>query len=31
MQNSIEDFYLDYKKYIEQVVNNLKKRNGEGT
>lgn len=31
MQNSIEDFYFDYKKYIEQVVNNLKKRNGEGT
>ena len=31
MQNSIEEFFSDYKKYIEQVVNNLKKRNGEGT
>lgn len=31
MQNSLEDFYFDYKKYIEQVANNLKKRNGEGT
>ena len=30
MQNSIEDFYLDYKKYIELVVKELKKRKGEG-
>lgn len=29
LQNSIEDFYLDYKKYIEQVDKVLKKRNGE--
>ncbi len=30
MQNSIEDFYSDYKKYIELVVKELKKRKGEG-
>ena len=30
MQNSIEEFYSDYKKYIELVVKELKKRKGEG-
>ena len=29
MQNSIEDFYLDYKEYIKLVVKELKKRNRE--
>ena len=31
LQNSIEEFYSDYRKYIELVVKDLKKRNGEGT